>query len=507
MSSEPKEEPQVAEVSKSAELLKEGRRHFICHEYPLAVEKLSEACEILAAEHGDGNEILADSFYSYGEALLEMARMEGPVLGNALKGAEVIDEAGEEAAAEEEKDDKIENESLTDEAKEEIANKVIDALVEAPVVEGKAEPMDTEETKKAEKKDETEKPKTEEAKDDKKEEEESKPEEKKEEETKTEEKKEEDEETKAEEKKEEKEGEENEEEGDEEEEEGEEGEEVEEVEGEETADGEAVEGTEEEKAEDDVGNLQLAWEIIEVARTMYEKRAVKEQDACDKTRLRVADCHRKLAEVMLERDEWQKASEELQKCLDIELSVLKEPNRRVAETHFEMGMAFDHAKSFEDSEKEFQQCISCLKDYQEVLKKKSDKSEDDDKEIAELDDLVKDVRVRCLEIKEQKKAALLAAETSGAGSSSGVTSNGFGSSGTTSNGFSANGTNGASNGHAEGASSASGDKETQDISHLVRKRPKDTEAAGSPLKKVRLSGDKSSETAATPTAAGDAEVS
>lgn len=325
-------------MSKSAELLNEGRRHFICHEYPLAVEKLSEACELLAAEHGDGNEILADSFYSYGEALLEMARMEGPVLGNALKGAEVIDEAGEDATGEDEKDGKIEDESLTDEAKEEIANKVIDALVEAPVVENETEPMEAEGEKtaeeastKTEEKDESEKPLIKETDSEKKEEEETKADE------------------------DEGNGEENDEEEGEEE-EGEEGEDAEGEDGEET-----TEGTTEEKAEEEVGNLQLAWEIIEVARTMYEKRAVKEQDACDKTRLRVADCHRKLAEVMLERDEWQKASEELQKCLEIELSVLKEPNRRVAETHFEMGMAFDHAKSFDESEKEFQQCISCLK--------------------------------------------------------------------------------------------------------------------------------------------------
>lgn len=57
-----------------------------CEEYPQAVEALAEACELLSVKFGDSADELAEPYYYYGRALLELARLENGVLGNALDG-------------------------------------------------------------------------------------------------------------------------------------------------------------------------------------------------------------------------------------------------------------------------------------------------------------------------------------------------------------------------------------------------------------------------------------
>lgn len=57
-----------------------------CDEYPQAVDALAEACQLLASKYGEEGAELADAYYYYGRALLDLARMENGVLGNALDG-------------------------------------------------------------------------------------------------------------------------------------------------------------------------------------------------------------------------------------------------------------------------------------------------------------------------------------------------------------------------------------------------------------------------------------
>lgn len=83
-------------------LLGEGKRHLLVGDAPTAVTTLQEACEILAAKYGEVSDQCGDSYYHYGNALLELGRMESGVLGNALDGvpegaATDTDDADDEA--------------------------------------------------------------------------------------------------------------------------------------------------------------------------------------------------------------------------------------------------------------------------------------------------------------------------------------------------------------------------------------------------------------------------
>ena len=63
-----------------------GKRHLLVKNLDAAVTSLALACELLSAEFGETAYECADAYYYYGKALLEMARAESGVFGNALDG-------------------------------------------------------------------------------------------------------------------------------------------------------------------------------------------------------------------------------------------------------------------------------------------------------------------------------------------------------------------------------------------------------------------------------------
>ncbi|PIK59736.1 hypothetical protein BSL78_03308 [Apostichopus japonicus] len=72
--------------AQAVKLLGEGKRNLLVGDAPSAVTSIQEACEILAAKYGEISDQCADPYYHYGNALLELGRMESGVLGNALDG-------------------------------------------------------------------------------------------------------------------------------------------------------------------------------------------------------------------------------------------------------------------------------------------------------------------------------------------------------------------------------------------------------------------------------------
>merc|ERR1712112_725165 len=102
--------------------LMEGKRYMLVKDYPSAAESLAQACHYLASKHGETAPECADAYFHYGKALLEMGRMEAGVLGNALDG---LPEDEDESSAHIESTEK-----MTEEEKEEVGMKVMEALEE-----------------------------------------------------------------------------------------------------------------------------------------------------------------------------------------------------------------------------------------------------------------------------------------------------------------------------------------------------------------------------------------
>merc|ERR1712215_277685 len=102
--------------------LMEGKRNMLCKDIPAAVSSLAEACELMSAECGDKAPECGEAYYYYGKALLEMARLENVVLGNALSGVP----EGEDVESPQVEDP----EKVTDEERADIEEKVDLALEE-----------------------------------------------------------------------------------------------------------------------------------------------------------------------------------------------------------------------------------------------------------------------------------------------------------------------------------------------------------------------------------------
>ncbi|KAM9542116.1 nuclear autoantigenic sperm protein isoform 2-T2 [Guaruba guarouba] len=80
----------------SKKLLGLGQKHLVMGNIPAAVNAFQEAASLLGKRYGETADECAEAFFYYGKSLLELARMENGVLGNALEGMQV-EEEGEKA--------------------------------------------------------------------------------------------------------------------------------------------------------------------------------------------------------------------------------------------------------------------------------------------------------------------------------------------------------------------------------------------------------------------------
>ncbi|XP_062583765.1 protein HGV2-like isoform X1 [Saccostrea cucullata] len=455
-SSSDKERMEAAETAVA--ILAQGKRNMVCGEIPNAVNQFQEACKVLAKAYGETAKECAEAYFYYGQSLLDLARMETGVLGNALQGVPEEEETEDDKKPTEQ----FEPADINGEEREKLRMEVYDAMAEhegskegekecdKKESEGK-EKMETDEEKK---KSDGEPLKNGTVEGEKKEEKE----------------------------------EEGEEEGDEEEgetaeegdtaEEGEtaeEGDTAEELETAEESQESQEEGEEGKKKEnpDDISNLQLAWEMLELAKVIY----LKDEDK--KSKLKAAESFLKLGEVSLETENYEQAISDFKECLKIQEAELEPDDRLLAETHYQLGLAHGFNKQYDDSIDQYRKAIKVMEAKMNKLKQKVEEGTQgkgkeplpaDDpikaaqQEIKDLEEILPDIRSKIEDMEEEKKnideLKTLTKETLAAATSELKP--------------------------AESKDSSEPQKAASDISHLVRrKRKPEEENAEADTKKTR----------------------
>jgi len=340
-----------------------GKRHLLVSDIPSAVTSLGQACELLSAQFGETGVECAEAYFYYGKALLELARLESGVFGNALDGVP----EGEDAENSQVEDP----ENLTEEEKTDVEDKVDEALEENfETCEKKADSNGVHANGEAEKSEQAED--AEMAEDDEnKEEEESK----------------EDEEAEAEPEK---------------------------------GDTDSVGSTEEAKTEkededksaqdaedeEDPSNLQLAWEMLELAKALYTKQTEATETPTEaKTELEKKLCETFLilGEVSLENENYGQAEEDLANCLKMQQSSLSADSRSIAETHYQLGIAQGFHMKYEEAIDSLNSAISVLETRIANLKKAAEAQKaESDKEVAELETLIPEIKEKIADTKEMK---------------------------------------------------------------------------------------------------------
>ncbi|CAN2391285.1 histone exchange [Pristimantis euphronides] len=390
-------------------LMGAGSRHLVMKDVRSAVNAFQEASSLLGKKYGETADECADAFYYYGMALLELARMENTVLGNALEG--MPEDEDEEC---EKEDPNIPSASNLDEKeREELREQVYDAMAEKAenqdskeAQESKADEMESEKSPDAlqtqEKAENQAVEKVTEAAASLDEEKstgeadstqgpEEKPQEGPEEKP--------------------QEGE-----GPEaaarahetaEEKEDKTSDEAEPMEGEEEDGAESDENEEmeeKESEEEEVGNLQLAWEVLELSKIIFTRRQDKE------SQLLAAQAHLKLGEVSIESENYTQAVEDFLSCLIIQKKHLEEHDRLLAETHYQLGLAYHYSSRHDDAVSHFTQSTDVIEKRLAVLTEQLDTATDKakeglQKEMDELKGLLPDIKEKIEDSKEAQKTA------------------------------------------------------------------------------------------------------
>ncbi|XP_026121106.1 histone-binding protein N1/N2-like isoform X2 [Carassius auratus] len=473
------------DVSEEAKkLIGTGKRHLVMGDVVSAVSVFQEACAMLAEKYGDTADECGEAFFLCGKALLELARMENTVLGNALEG--VPEESSEEG--EKPNDSKIEStDNLDEKTRDELRAQVYDAMSEdqtrSDVKEVGEGEQNQEEVEKQEKVDslkerdaaspKTEKPAEHKAKlaerdanpaqdEEKRAEHEVKPAEKdavksegvdesssmKEDVTVS------NEVTEKAEKVEKSENKEN--------------EEPMEEDGDDDDDDEDSEDEtkDKESEEDEVGNLQLAWEMLEVSKVIYKRQDRKEDQ------LMAAQIYLKLGEVGAESGNYTQALEDFNECLTLQLKHLPSHSRLLAETHYQLGTTYIYTAQYSQAIEHFSSSIKVIESRLAMLQEVIDKSEgaeaakEEKSELEELKLLLPEITEKIEDAKEGQRTAAAASEAihqtlAGASTSSAFPAENGGPSSST-----------ASQIPVRPADGASSSKSASDISHLVRKKRK-----------------------------------
>ncbi|XP_030583339.1 nuclear autoantigenic sperm protein isoform X2 [Archocentrus centrarchus] len=367
-------------MEEAKKLIGTGNRHLVMGDVVSAVSVFQEACSMLAEKYGDTADECGEAFFLCGKSLLELARMENTVFGNALEG---VPEEGEE--------------------EEQPSNSNVES----------ADNLDDDDD-----------------------------------------------------------------EDDDDEEDG--------------------EKNGQDKEEEEVGNLQLAWEMLEVAKVIYKRKESQEDQ------LMAAQAYLKLGEVSAESGNYPQALEDFQECLTLQLKHLPPHSRLLAETHYHVATTLCYMDEYSQAIQHYNSSIKVIETRLAMLQEVIDAAEGADgaaeekNELEELKLLLPDIREKVEDAKESQRTASAASQAIQQTLGGASTSSAF----LCENGSTSSAAFATTSQVSVKTDSASSSKVVSDISHLVRKKRKPEEE--SPVKDTDA---KQAKQEATVNGSGDSSAS
>ncbi|XP_034002822.1 nuclear autoantigenic sperm protein isoform X1 [Trematomus bernacchii] len=486
----------VAEEAKK--LIGTGNRHLVMGDVVSAVSVFQDACSMLAAKYGDTAEECGEAFFLCGKSLLELARMENSVLGNALEGVPAESEEEDQPNG-----SNIESaNNLDEETRDDLRKQVYDAMAEKAepgdieleseegkgtpevkkengVVNGSSSPVSEKEKSSVQKVNGVEKSpgapvngvaerstaangvKDSGEQNDKKTN--GKPEEEDNGESKPE-------------------------------------DEQDEEESEDDDDDDDDDGEQNGQEEEEVGNLQLAWEMLEVAKVIYKKKEGKDDQ------LMAAQTYLKLGEVSAESGNYPQALDDFQECLALQLKHLPPHSRLLAETHYHVATTLCYMDQYSQAIQHYNSSVDVIETRLAMLQEAIDAAggaAEEKNEMDELKQLLPDIKEKVEDAKESQRTGSAASQ---------AIQQTLGGASTSSSAFSCeNGGPSSSSASAfatvnkipvKSSGSASSSKAVSNISHLVRKKRKPEEE--SPVKDTDA---KQAKQEATVNGSGDSSAS
>ncbi|XP_052895111.1 protein NASP homolog [Anopheles moucheti] len=229
--------------------------------------------------------------------------------------------------------------------------------------------------------------------------------------------------------------------------------------------------------EDTADNLQVAWEILELAVTIFHQQGEKGYE-------NLPECYTELAGISFENSFFKEAIKDYVKALEVYKKTKQPDLRLLAEVNYKVGLCYMMEKEFEESINSFKGAVSELEKV--VEEEKAKEQTDDIKEtILDLEQMKMEILEKITDVEdamktpiEDVKRELSKILVSGEGESNGKDLN---------NGAGTSSAAGSSNGCSSKSSGVTSSKPANDISHLIKRKKPDSvtaEVEGSPAKKT-----------------------
>eukprot|EP00064_Thunnus_orientalis_P016241 superscaffoldBa00003170_g16305 len=157
--------------------------------------------------------------------------------------------------------------------------------------------------------------------------------------------------------------------------------------------------------EEEVGNLQLAWEMLEVAKVIYKRKESKDDQ------LMAAQAYLKLGEVSAESGNYPQALDDFQECLTLQLKHLPPHSRLLAETHYHVATTLCYMDQYSQAIQHYNSSIKVIETRLAMLQEVIDAAEGADgaaeekTEIEELKRLLPDIKEKVEDAKESQRTA------------------------------------------------------------------------------------------------------
>merc|ERR1712243_179261 len=168
--------------------------------------------------------------------------------------------------------------------------------------------------------------------------------------------------------------------------------------------------------EEEPSNLQLAWEMLELAKVIYTK-VLETVDEKNKKETEEKLCRTilLLGEVSIENENYSQAVEDIEMCLKKQEASSKD-SRLVAETNYQLGVAQGFNSQYDDAVGSLNSAIQIIRERVKKIKELGNSSEDKKeigeleasiykKEIEELEALIPEIEEKITDTKDMKQEA------------------------------------------------------------------------------------------------------
>jgi nuclear autoantigenic sperm protein len=224
------------------------------------------------------------------------------------------------------------------------------------------------------------------------------------------------------------------------------------------------------EGDDEGGNLEVAWEVLQNAALIFQRQE-------DKGLAKLLDVYTEMANISIENGNFEIALDDYNRALTT-YSCLDDDDRNeriAAEIHYKIGLCQSMLKLYDDSVKSFQKASEILASVIETEKSK-EQTEDTAANIKDLEETLQEIQNKIIEIGDVKAEEVEKVKSELAKLYAGV------------NGQSADGAGTSSSGAGSSTTkSPETDKpKPMDISHLIKRKKPDTEVESSPAKKQAI---------------------